>query len=291
MESGYGLAMDPALTALMAEHQDSSRATLFPRELKVWVDPVKGLFSAWYEIFPRSHFTEPVQTDGTLLGLEKLLPEIARMGFDVVYLPPSIPSARPTVKGGTTPLGPSPGNREAPGPSVRRTVDTRPCTLGWGPSRISAIWSRSPRSTDWMWPWTSRSNALRTIPGSFDHPEWFRHRADGSIRFAENPPKKYEDVYPINFEMRKLAGALGRAALRLSLLGRSGRALFPRGQPAHQAHAVLGMVHHRGQGAPSGNHFPFRGLHQAQGHVQAGQGRIFAVLYLFHLAQHQGRAH
>jgi starch synthase (maltosyl-transferring) len=199
-ESRYGQALDPTLTTLMAEHQDSSRATLFPRELKVWVDPVKGLFSAWYELFPRSVFSDPVQTDGTLLGLEKLLPEITRMGFDVVYLPPIHPIGTTNRKGRNNAprsesgepgspwaIGSPDGGHKAVHPGLGTIEDfrhlVRAASLHGLDVALDIAFQCSPDH-----PWV------------FDHPEWFRHRADGSIRFAENPPKKYEDVYPINFE-------------------------------------------------------------------------------------------
>jgi starch synthase (maltosyl-transferring) len=199
-ESRYGQALDPALTTLMAEHQDRSRATRFPRELKVWVDPSKGLFSAWYELFPRSRFTDPVQTDGTLLGLEKLLPEIARMGFDVVYLPPihpigttnrkgrnNAPRSEPGEPGSPWAIGSPDGGHKAVHPGLGTIEDfrhlVRTASLHGLDVALDIAFQCSP---DHPWVW--------------EHPEWFRHRADGTIRYAENPPKKYEDVYPLDFE-------------------------------------------------------------------------------------------
>ena len=72
-------------------------------------------------------------------------------------------------------------------------------------------------------------------PWLVEHPEWFRHRPDGTIKYAENPPKKYQDIYTVNFEMRRLAGPLGRAPRRRPLLGRPRRADLPGRQPAHEA--------------------------------------------------------
>ena len=78
-------------------------------------------------------------------------------------------------------------------------------------------------------------------PGCSEHPEWFRKRADGSIQYAENPPKKYQDIYPFDFETRALARAVAGARRRVRVLGRAGRAHLPRRQPAHQGVRVLGV--------------------------------------------------
>jgi starch synthase (maltosyl-transferring) len=199
-EGGYGLAIDPVLTLLMAEHQDTSRATLFQRELRVWVDPPKGLFSTWYELFPRSIFTDPVQTEGTLRSMEKLLPEIARMGFDVLYLPPIHPIGTTNRKGKNNAPRSEPGDPGSPwaiGASEGGHTSVHP-ELGTLEDFRHLVQAASSHGLD-----VALDIAFQCSP---DHPwvkerpEWFRHRADGSIRYAENPPKKYEDVYPIDFE-------------------------------------------------------------------------------------------
>ena len=79
-------------------------------------------------------------------------------------------------------------------------------------------------------------------PWATEHPEWFHIRPDGSIKFAENPPKKYEDIYPVNFGSSELAGALERAQARGAVLGRKRRQDVPRRQSTHQTFRVLGVA-------------------------------------------------
>jgi starch synthase (maltosyl-transferring) len=205
-ENGYALALDPVLTSLMAEHQDTSRATQFSRELEVWVDPLKGLFSTWYELFPRSRFADPVQTDGTLRSVVKLVPEIARMGFDVLYLPPihpigttnrkgrnNEPRAEPGEPGSPWAIGSPDGGHKSVHPALGTIEDFRHLVRAAADHGMDvALDIAFQCSPDHPWVW--------------EHPEWFRHRADGSIRYAENPPKKYEDVFPIDFETEHWRG-------------------------------------------------------------------------------------
>ena len=120
-----------------------------------------------------------------------------------------------------------------------------------------------------------------------EHPAWFRHRPDGSIKYAENPPKKYQDIYPFDFESRRLARALGRAARRLSVLDCARRQDLPRRQSAHQAVPLLGVVHRARSGASIPDvDLPRRSVHPSQGDALPGEGRLQPVLHLLHLAQH-----
>jgi starch synthase (maltosyl-transferring) len=203
MESRFAIATDPLLTSLMAAHQDRSLATIFPRELRVWVDPRKGLFSTWYEVFPRSRFSEPVQTSGTLRSIEKLVPEIARMGFDVLYLPPihpigttnrkgrnNSPAAEPGEPGSPWAIGSAEGGHKSVHPDLGTMDDFRHLVRAASDHGLDvALDVAFQCSPDHPW--------VR------DHPQWFRHRSDGSIRYAENPPKKYQDVYPVDFETER----------------------------------------------------------------------------------------
>ncbi|HVL04090.1 MAG TPA: alpha-1,4-glucan--maltose-1-phosphate maltosyltransferase, partial [Acidimicrobiales bacterium] len=157
----------------------------------VWVDRRRGLCSAWYELFPRS--------EGGLDGVTKRLPAVADMGFDVVYLPPVHPIGRSHRKGRDNTLGAGPddvgspwaigaaeGGHTALHPDLGSFEDfdamvAQAVALGMEIALDYALQCAPDH------PWVS------------EHPEWFHHRPDGSIRYAENPPKKYEDIYPINF--------------------------------------------------------------------------------------------
>ena len=148
---------------------------------------------------------------GTFADVEARLPYVASMGFDVLYLPPIHPIGRAHRKGPNNaeasaarrPRQPV-GDRRAPRAATRRSTPSS---------------ARSPTSTGW-----SRGAAAHGLeialdlafqcapdhPWVTEHPEWFRHRPDGTIQYAENPPKRYQDIYPLEFESRGLAGAVGR---------------------------------------------------------------------------------
>jgi hypothetical protein len=174
---------------------------------------------------------------------------------------PSIRLATPSARARTTRWG-----RARTTPAARGRLAARPAAT-WRSSRRSArstisiaSWRRRRR-----WTWTSRStspSSARPITrGCTEHPEWFYQRADGTIRYAENPPKKYEDIYPVNFDTAGLAGAVGRAARGGALLGGARRQGVPGGQPAHQAHRLLGLAHRVGAARVAGGHLPGRGVH------------------------------
>lgn len=198
----------PEVARLMAANPDRRAAarlegTNGPRVLAITVDPKLARFGAWYEFFPRSTFgragLEPL-AHRTFRDCEERLPYVANMGFDILYLPPIHPIGRSFRKGPNNTLAASPadvgspwaiggpeGGHEAIHPALgtlddfRRFV-TRARALGLEVAMDIAF------------------QASPDHPYVEDHPEWFKHRPDGSIQYAENPPKKYQDVYPFDFE-------------------------------------------------------------------------------------------
>lgn len=178
----------------------------------IWVDRPLGGFSAWYELFPRSL--------GGFEGTARRLPEIARMGFDVVYLPPIHPIGKTARKGagGSLAAGPDdPGSPWAIGSAEggHEAIEPTLGTLEQFESMVSAATSLGLE--------IALDFALQCSPDHpwvRDHPEWFHRRADGSIAYAENPPKKYQDIVPINFWPRKESArvALWDACLDILLL-------------------------------------------------------------------------
>ena len=191
LRAGGATKPDGELTELMRRYADRTFATTYAREVEVIVEPVKARFSTWYELFPRSV--------GTLKDVERLLPEIARMGFDVLYLPPVHPIGKSHRKGANnTPaakgepgspwaIGSAEGGHKAVHPELGTLEDFRhlvQAATGQGLDvALDIAFQCSPDH-----------------PYTREHPEWFRHRPDGSIQYAENPPKKYEDIYPFDFE-------------------------------------------------------------------------------------------
>jgi starch synthase (maltosyl-transferring) len=202
-QSGSATAIDLALAddvaALVAAHPDRRFAVTYERELQVVVEQEKARFSAWYEMFPRSCAPEPGK-HGTFTDCEKRLPYVAAMGFDVLYLPPIHPIGRAFRKGKnnaltTTPedpgspwaIGAAEGGHKAIHPQLGTLEDFRRLVTKTREYGVELALDLAYQCTP-------------DHPYVKEHPQWFRHRPDGSIQYAENPPKKYQDIYPIDFE-------------------------------------------------------------------------------------------
>ncbi|MDO9225295.1 MAG: alpha-1,4-glucan--maltose-1-phosphate maltosyltransferase [Pseudomonadota bacterium] len=197
-EAGQTLAQDASLAALMAAHGERLFVTEYGRILEVVVEGVRSRFSAWYELFPRS--CGETDKHGTFADVEKRLPEIAAMGFDVLYLPPIHPIGRTFRKGpnNTLTAGPNdPGSPWAIGAAEGGHRDIHP-QLGSAKDFRHLVTEARARGLE-----VAMDIAFQCAPDHpyvSEHPEWFRHRPDGSIQYAENPPKKYQDIYPFDFE-------------------------------------------------------------------------------------------
>jgi len=183
---------------LMDRYPDRSEAVTYPRELEMLVDPERARFSAWYELFPRSA-GEPGR-HGTFRDVEKRLPYIAGMGFDVLYLPPIHPIGRTNRKGANNVIKASPGEPGSPwaiGSEEGGHKSIAP-ELGTLDEFRHLLGAAKEKGLD-----VALDIAFQCSPDHpyvREHPEWFRHRPDGSIQYAENPPKKYEDIVPFDFE-------------------------------------------------------------------------------------------
>ena len=171
-------------------------------ELLVRVDREKARFSAWYEIFPRSCSPEPGK-HGTFKELESWLPYIAGMGFDVLYLPPIHPVAVTQRKGKNNALEAASGDPGSPwgiGGKAGGHKAVHP-ELGTLEDFRRLIARAKELGLE-----TALDIALQCSPDHpyvKQHPAWFKRRPDGSIQCAENPPKKYEDIYPLDFESKE----------------------------------------------------------------------------------------
>ena len=193
------LAVSEELLMLIERYPDRSAAASYERRLLVVVDRQKARFSAWYEMFPRSCGSEPGR-HGTFKDCEARLPYVAAMGFDVLYLPPihpighthrkgsnNAPAAGPSDVGSPWAIGAEDGGHKSVHPQLGTLDDFR---------RFLATASEHGLEV-------AMDLAYQCSPDHpyvREHPEWFRHRPDGSVQFAENPPKKYEDIYPFDFE-------------------------------------------------------------------------------------------
>ncbi len=192
-------ALDPELARLMDVVPDRRRVVTYGRELLVVVDRERARFSSWYELFPRSTSAEPSR-HGTFKDLEARLPYVAGMGFDVLYLPPIHPIGRSHRKGKnnvTTPEPGAPGSPWAIGSELGGHTSVNP-DLG----TIEDFDRLVERAQDFGLE-VALDLAYQCSPDhpwASEHPEWFRHRPDGTIQYAENPPKKYQDIFPLDFE-------------------------------------------------------------------------------------------
>jgi starch synthase (maltosyl-transferring) len=192
------IALSEPTIALVGRHADRELGTSYERELRVVVDRERARYSTWYELFPRS--TGAAGKHGTFADVQRHLPYVAELGFDVLYLPPIHPIGTTMRKGRNNALEPAPddvgspwaiggaeGGHDAIHPDLGTLEDFRQLVAAASEHGIEiALDVAFQCSPD--------------HPYVREHPEWFKHRADGSVQYAENPPKKYEDIYPLNFE-------------------------------------------------------------------------------------------
>jgi starch synthase (maltosyl-transferring) len=190
---------DKLLAVIIEENPLKNHKTRYPKELKVIVDRKKALFSAWYELFPRSCSPE-INQHGTFLDCEKILPDIANLGFDILYFPPIHPIGKTHRKGKnnaiTTQRG-DPGSPWAIGDETGGHMAIHP-QLGSLNDLHRLIKKAKEYGIEIALDLAFQCS--RDHPYIKTHPEWFRWRADGTIQYAENPPKKYEDIVPFDFE-------------------------------------------------------------------------------------------
>jgi starch synthase (maltosyl-transferring) len=185
-------ALAPELALACARHPDRSRSTLMASAVEIDVDRPRARFGSWYELFPRSF--------GGLAGVAALLPRLAALGFDVVYLTPIHPIGHTHRKGRNNALIAAPGDPGSPwaigseegghtavDPGIGTLEDFDRLVAAAADAGIELAFDLAIQcSADHPW--------LR------EHPEWFHHRPDGTLKYAENPPKRYEDIYNVNFE-------------------------------------------------------------------------------------------
>jgi len=193
------VAVSEELYALVQRHPDLQFATRYERELTVSVDRPRARFSTWYEFFPRSTASEPGR-HGTFKEAKERLRYVASMAFDVVYLPPihpighqyrkgknNSPEAQPEEVGSPWAIGDRTGGHTAVHPALGTLEDFQSF-------RAAALDLDLEVALDIAFQCTPDHPWVR------EHPEWFRKRPDGTIQYAENPPKKYQDIYPLDFE-------------------------------------------------------------------------------------------
>ncbi len=192
-------ALDAGLERRMRAHADRTRATRYDRVLQVLVERERARTGAWYEMFPRSAGTDPSRS-ATFDEAAARLPYVAAMGFDVLYLPPIHPIGRSFRKGRNNSLTPepdAPGSPWAIGSDEGGHMAVEP---GLGTIEDFDRFVEAARRVGLEIALDLAYQASPDHPYVREHPEWFRRRPDGTIKYAENPPKKYQDIYPFNFE-------------------------------------------------------------------------------------------
>ena len=193
------IGADEPRAALAQRYPDTGLAFTHPQIHPIVVERERARFSAWYEFFPRSASSNP-DRHGTFADCEAWLPYVKRMGFDVLYFPPIHPIGRARRKGRNNTLDPAPGDvgspwaigsteggHEAILPELGTLADFKRLVQRAAELDIDIALDIAFQCAP-DHPWVS------------EHPQWFRKRADGSIQYAENPPKKYQDIYPFDFE-------------------------------------------------------------------------------------------
>jgi len=199
MQSATSLALEEELFKAIRRYPERDSATRYHKPLAVVVDREKASFSTWYEVFPRSCSPEAGR-HGTFRDCEAWLPYIASMGFDVVYLPPVHPIghsfrkgknnsvlAEPDDVGSPWAIGSEEGGHTSIDPELGTLEDFR-----------HFVYQASEHGLE-----VALDIAFQCTPDHpyvKQHPEWFRKRPDGTIQYAENPPKRYQDIYPLEFE-------------------------------------------------------------------------------------------
>jgi starch synthase (maltosyl-transferring) len=202
-ETTSRLAADPLLTALMTVWTDRSLSTEYAPALPLWVDRERAVFASWYEFFPRS---AEGKADGgsTFRDCLERVEDAKAMGFDVIYFPPIHPIGETNRKGRNNSLKCEPGD-----PGVPYAIGNRRQGVNGGGHKDVAPELGTLEDFRWLVGEIKARgmevaidfaiNCSPDHPYVEDHPEWFFKRPDGTIKYAENPPKKYEDVYPLNF--------------------------------------------------------------------------------------------
>ena len=194
----YDAALSPELDEAMERVQGRHGVTRMDKALPLAVDRVRARFGSWYEVFPRSW--------GGLKGVEALVPELSEMGFDVVYMTPIHPIGVTNRKGRNNTLvagkgdpgspyavGGKEGGHDAVHPELGTVDDVR-----------SLCATAREHGMDVCMDFAI--NASADHPWLTEHPEWFHRRPDGTLKYAENPPKKYQDIYNVNWECEDWRG-------------------------------------------------------------------------------------
>lgn len=192
-------ALDDRLHDAMVRHSDRTLASSYGRVLGVAVERERARFSTWYEMFPRSWGPSPTRS-ATFREAAAHLPNVAALGFDVVYLPPIHPIGMSFRKGRGNSLTAQPGDPGSPWAIGSADGGHTAVEPGLGTLDDFDTFVDAAHRVGLEVALDLAYQCSPDHPYVTAHPEWFRHRPDGTIKYAENPPKKYQDIYPFDFE-------------------------------------------------------------------------------------------
>ena len=202
LEEKRTFATEPALNDRMIKYPDRQFATELGRQLALVVDPVRARFSSWYEFFPRSTAAEPGK-HGTFADATNRLAYVAEMGFNVVYLPPIHPIGTKFRKGKNNTTTPEPGDAGSPWAIGSAEGGHKAVHAELGTLQEFRNFVESASKLNLQVALDIAFQVAPDHPYVKDHEAWFKKRPDGTIQYAENPPKKYQDIYPFDFETPK----------------------------------------------------------------------------------------
>ena len=194
----FPVALDPQLAEALERHPDRTGWAELPKPLELIVDRERARFGAWYELFPRSW--------GGFKGVEAQLPRLKELGFDVIYLPPIHPIGHKNRKGRNNALtagADDPGSPWAIGDETGGHKAIHP-DLGTIDDFDRLTAKAKDLDMDIALDFAIQCSADH--PWLTEHPEWFNHRPDGTLKYAENPPKRYQDIYNVNWDCEDWRG-------------------------------------------------------------------------------------
>ncbi|WP_260735357.1 alpha-1,4-glucan--maltose-1-phosphate maltosyltransferase [Tunturiibacter lichenicola] len=197
--TSYEYPLSDEIIEIAAQYPDPTLTVRYSRELHLWVDRERARYSTWYELFPRSTSPDPGR-HGTFADVKALLPSIAAMGFDVLYMPPIHPIGTAFRKGPNNNVVSAEGDPGSPWAIGAKEGGHKAILPQLGTLRDFDALVAAAREHRMELALDIAFQCSPDHPWVAEHPEWFNIRPDGSIQYAENPPKKYQDIYPLNFE-------------------------------------------------------------------------------------------
>jgi starch synthase (maltosyl-transferring) len=203
--AAYQYPITEEIAQAAALYPDPVLITRYQHEMPLWADRERARYSTWYELFPRSASPDPSR-HGTFADVQAMLPEIAAMGFDVLYFPPIHPIGTAFRKGRNNSVTAEAGEPGSPWAIGAKEGGHKAILSELGTLRDFKALLTAARDQNMEIALDIAFQCSPEHPWVAEHPEWFIIRPDGSIQYAENPPKKYQDIYPLNFESPQWRG-------------------------------------------------------------------------------------